>query len=454
MIELNDIHKIHFVGIGGVSMSGIAEILNNNGYQISGSDRSPSILTEKLQSLGINVTIGHDANVIADDIDLVVYTSAISEENPELVAAKKNNIPLVTRAEMLGTIMTDYDDSIAVAGTHGKTTTTSMIASIIADSELDPTILVGGYVKQIDGFVRHGKGDVILTESCEYKENFLEFYPNVSVILNIDEDHLDYYTGIDHILKTFISYAGNTSEDGVLILNADDFNCKKLINHAKAKILTFGINQNADIKATNIVYDDDGFPSFTLEINDEDIIRIALKVPGEFNILNALAAISTAHYIGLPIEVIAKSIESFTGAGRRFEFIKATDKFKVYDDYAHHPTAIKATLKACQKLPHEKIICIYQPHTYSRTKELLMDFATSFADADRIILTDIYAAREDDPGDIHSRDLVELINDEGVSAIYLKDFQDIIDYVNDIVGENDIVLTMGAGTITNLSKMF
>ncbi|WP_069650641.1 UDP-N-acetylmuramate--L-alanine ligase [Caloranaerobacter ferrireducens] len=452
-----DIHKhnfkhVHFIGIGGISMSGLAEILLNAGYTVSGSDMKNSEIIERLKEKGAIIYIGHDKNNI-NGADLIVYTSAISKDNPEYIEAIERNIAIVDRATFLGQLMRIYKSSIAVSGTHGKTTTTAMISVILEHSNLDPTILLGGVLDTIGGNVKIGKEDIFLTEACEYRGNFLKFNPNIGIILNIEEDHLDYFKNIDHIVETFADFAALLPKDGFLVINNDDINTSKIINKANCNIVTFGIKNKSNYKADDISFTTYGFPKFKLIINNSEEYNVTLKVMGIHNVYNALASIATAHNLNIPINTIIEAIESYTGTHRRFETKGIINGIRIIDDYAHHPTEIKATLNAAKKLRHNKIWCVFQPHTYTRTKALLNEFSEAFHDADNVIVTDIYAAREKDTGLVHSKDLVDLLISKGMKSLYINNFKDIVDYLSKQTSEGDIILTVGAGDIYKVGEM-
>jgi len=452
LLDNENIKSIHFIGIGGIGMSAIAEILLDKGYHITGSDIKASNITEKLQSRGAEIYIGHDmANVI--NADLIVHTSAVKEDNPEIVKGRELNIPILDRAEILGTLMKKYKNSIAISGAHGKTTTTSMISLIFENANVKPTILVGGELREIDGNVKVGKTDYFITEACEYQENFLKFNPSIGIILNIDEDHLDFFKSLDHIISSFNKFASLIPKDGYLIVNNDDFNVRKLSNNLNCNIVTYGLNLEAMYQGKNITFDEDGTPSFDVFYKNSLLDRFTLGIPGYHNIYNSLASIATAHILKVPLQVIKETLLSFKGTKRRFDILGEFKGIKVIDDYAHHPTEIKATLNAARKHPHNKIWCVFQPHTYTRTKALLMDFSTSFNDADKIIITDIYAAREKNTGEIHSIDLAKEIEKEGKDVIYIKDFIDIVGYIRENATNGDIILTMGAGNIYEVGEM-
>ncbi|EOD00338.1 UDP-N-acetylmuramate--alanine ligase [Caldisalinibacter kiritimatiensis] len=433
-------------------MSALAEILLSNGYKVSGSDMKYSPIIEKLRQKGAKIYIGHSEENIKD-IDLIVYTSAISNDNPELVKAKQLNIPTIDRATFLGQLMKNYENSIAVAGTHGKTTTTGMLSIILDNSEISPTILLGGKLDQIGGNVKLGDNECLLTEACEYKGNFLKFYPTTGIILNIEEDHLDYFKDINHIVDTFKDFASLIPSNGALIINNDDEHASQVIKKANCNVITFGINNNSDITATNIKFNNAGFPTFDVKIKDKLIENVTLGVMGIHNIYNSLAAIACTYNIGISTETIISSLKSYTGTHRRFETKGKVNNITIIDDYAHHPTEIKTTLDTAKKIKANNVWCIFQPHTYTRTKALLNEFSHAFNDADKVIVTDIYAAREKDTGIIHSKDLVNKIKSQDVDVVYMKDFEDIAKYIFKNADDGDIVITMGAGDIFKVGEM-
>ena len=444
-----DNHKysnIHFIGIGGISMSALAEILISEGYNISGSDSKDSLIIERLRKLGAKIYIGHDDKNL-QDIDLVIYTDAISKDNVEYVKATSLNIPVIDRATFLGALMKNYDNSIAVSGTHGKTTTTSMLSTILNHSKINPTILLGGELDEIGGNVKLGSKELILTEACEYKGNILKYFPTMAIILNIDEDHLDYFKSIEHIQDTFVQYAKNLDENGCLVINSDDDGAEMVIENTKAKVYTFGIHSDCDYKAEDISFSKEGYPTYNLKIKSGKTYIVNLSVMGIHNVYNSLASIAAAHIYGVAIEDILERITLYTGVHRRLELKGYYNGAKIIDDYAHHPTEIKATLNSLRNSTNGNIYCVFQPHTYTRTKLLLNSFAESFGAADKIIITDIYAAREKDNGLIHSKDLVNAIFDRGFDAIYLGSFGEVESYLVNNVKEDDVILTMGAGNV-------
>ncbi|NLK44573.1 MAG: UDP-N-acetylmuramate--L-alanine ligase, partial [Tissierellia bacterium] len=416
------------------------------GYNISGSDSKDSLIIERLRKLGAKIYIGHDDKNL-QDIDLVIYTDAISKDNVEYVKATSLNIPVIDRATFLGALMKNYDNSIAVSGTHGKTTTTSMLSTILNHSKINPTILLGGELDEIGGNVKLGSKELILTEACEYKGNILKYFPTMAIILNIDEDHLDYFKSIEHIQDTFVQYAKNLDENGCLVINSDDDGAEMVIENTKAKVYTFGIHSDCDYKAEDISFSKEGYPTYNLKIKSGKTYIVNLSVMGIHNVYNSLASIAAAHIYGVAIEDILERITLYTGVHRRLELKGYYNGAKIIDDYAHHPTEIKATLNALRNSTNGNIYCVFQPHTYTRTKLLLNSFAESFGAADKIIITDIYAAREKDNGLIHSKDLVNAIFDRGFDAIYLGSFGEVESYLVNNVKEDDVILTMGAGNV-------
>jgi len=444
--------KVHFIGIGGISMSGLAETLLHYGYHVSGSDAHSSPIIDKLKKKGAKISIGHhEQNVVG--ADLVVYTAAVKLDNPEIVNAKELNIPVVGRAEFLGQIMKQYKYGIAVSGTHGKTTTTSLISIIMNNADLDPTIMVGGEVDAIGGNTRPGKSPYFIVEACEYVESFLYLYPYVSVILNVDADHLDYYKDIEQIIRSFNRFAKLTADDGYVVVSADDDNAMKAVEGVKAKLITFGLMKDGDWTAKNITYDGRGCGQFDAYYKGDFFGRFKINIPGRHNVSNALCAIACARIFDIDIDVINKSLLEFYGTHRRFEKKGEFNGAEVIDDYAHHPTEIMATLAAAKNYPHEKLWCVFQPHTYSRTIKLLKGFSGAFKDADKLILADIYAAREKDNGQISSKMLEGLIREQGVDAMYLPSFEKIAAYLKQNVSPGDLVITMGAGDVYKIGEM-
>ncbi len=453
--ELNKYKHIHLIGIGGISMSAIAETLKNWNFKVTGSDLSQSIITDNLNNHGIKTTIGHDLES-AKNADLIIYSAAINEQDPEMVIAKENNIPLIGRGEFVGYLTKLYKEAICISGTHGKTTTTSMISVCFVEAEKDPSIEVGALLNAIGGNYRVGNSEYFILESCEYKGNFLKFFPNTEVILNIDNDHLDYYKTFDNIVKTFNEFAALLDENGLLVTNADDENCLNLKNYTKGKFITYGIqNQNANFVAKNINFDNNGFPTFEVYKENKLLGELSLSVAGNHNVLNALATVAVCDYYDISFATMQSALKKFTGAERRLEFkgkIK-NDTVSIFDDYAHHPTEIEATVNAILNKKFNESWVVFQPHTYSRTKNHLNEFAESVSKFDNIILLDIYAAREQNTYDISTQDLANKIESLGKKVLYMPDFDDVVSHLKSNVKENDIIITLGAGTVTKIGPM-
>jgi UDP-N-acetylmuramate--alanine ligase len=446
--------KIHFIGIGGISMSGLAEILIKNSYKVSGSDMQSSHIIDKLKEKGAEIYIGHNGDNIKDS-DLIVYTAAISPENPEYIKAKELNLPLMDRAEFLGHIMKGHKYNVAVSGTHGKTTTTSMICHIALTEDVDPTILVGGELDIIGGNVLTGDSDYFITEACEYKSSFLKFFPYIGTISNIDADHLDYFKDIDHIKDTFRKFIELIPSEGYLIANVEDKNVEDILNNHKyaCNILTYGLTKGM-LQAKNISYNELSCASFDVHREGNMLFEVSLNVPGEHNVLNSLASIGAALSLNFSKNSIIEGLFNFKGTHRRFEVKGTKDGVTVIDDYAHHPTAIKVTLDAIKNYPHNKVYCIFQPHTYSRTSSLFEDFSNSFYGIDCLILADIYAAREKDTGEISSTMLGDRIREKNLNCINLHSFDEIVLYLKSNLKEGDLLITMGAGDVYKIGEMY
>ncbi len=452
--HLSDIKKgahIHFIGIGGISMSGLAQIALKDGYTVSGSDRQKSSITDKLEALGATVYEGHNAQNINGAV-LCVHTAAVKADNPEMAEAIAKGIRLIDRAEFLGAIMENYSCAIGVSGTHGKTTTTSMLAHALINAQVDPTISVGGELDIIDGNIKTGDGDVFVTEACEYTNSFLKFYPTVALITNIEEDHLDFFSGIEEIRESFKEFAMLTKDKGSVVAWGEDENINIALAGLALDVKTYGMSDKCMYYPQNISCIA-GFPSFDVYRNGKEYIHINLSVPGEHNILNALATVAVCDVIGCDIKKAVEGVENFKGVKRRFEKKGTLNGAVVIDDYAHHPTEIKATLKAAKEFEHNNIVCIFQPHTYSRTRTLWNDFTEAFYDVDELIVTHIYAAREKFDGVTSPQKLALDIKKMGVNAKYIETFEEIAQYVKNNAKPNDIIFTMGAGTVTEIGPM-
>lgn len=444
---------IHFIGIGGISMSALAKICLNKGYVVSGSDFKDSDTVTNLGKQGMSVFVGHKKENITDDIDLVVYTAAISDDNEELQESYSKNINTLSRAQFLGQIMKEYENSIAVSGTHGKTSTTSMLSVIFEYSDLDPTILVGGNLKDIGGNVKIGNSENFITEACEYVDSFLNFNPKVSIVLNIEADHLDYFDGIDDVKDSFNKFGKLLPQNGYFIVNGDDADCIDVLHDVNSNIIKYGMSVENNMVISDVLFNEFGHGSFSLSLDNKDLGKFHLCVPGLHNIYNATGAICASLVSNIDIDTIRNNICKYKGVGRRFEYKGIYNEATIIDDYAHHPTEVKATLSAAKNMCEGNLWCIFQPHTYTRTSSLLDEFAASFNDASFVIITDIYAAREKNDGSVHSKDLVERIKEYNENVIYIKDFDDIADYIRDHVKKNDVVITTGAGSIYEVADM-
>lgn len=451
-INFKDPIHIYFIGIGGISMSGLAEILLSEGFRISGSDRAPSPLTRKLEELGAVVYYGQREENLTLDIDAAVYTSAIKPDNPEMTAAGRLHIPLLTRAQLLGQMMQNYKIPIAVSGTHGKTTTTSMISQILLENNSDPTLSIGGIYKPIGGNIRVGSSDLFVTEACEYTNSFLSFCPLISIILNIEEDHLDFFKDLEDIRRSFHAFARLLPADGTLIINGDITRCGELTDDLTCRIITYGSSPDFDYYPKDITYDTSGCPSFHLMRASGKEEVFSLKVPGEHNVYNALAAIALADLLGISDDVITQALLHNGGTDRRFEYKGKVNGFTIIDDYAHHPTEIRATLLAARNYPHRRTWCVFQPHTFTRTKAFLSDFADALILSDEVILADIYAAREKDTLGISSQTLQQEIEKSGHRCYYFPSFEEIENFILENCTKDDLLITMGAGDIVKVGE--
>ena len=443
---------IHFIGIGGISMSGLAEILLKENFTISGSDAKESDLTRHLTSLGAQVFYGQKAENIIPGIDLVVYTAAIHPDNPEFAAAKAAGIPMLTRAELLGQIMRNYNTPIAVSGTHGKTTTTSMLSHILMAADCDPTISVGGILPSIGGNIRVGDSEYFVTEACEYTNSFLHFFPKIGVILNIDEDHLDFFKDLADIRNSFHRFAKLLPKDGTLVINDNIPDLEEITADLDCRVIRYGNDSSLDYSATNILHDKKGEASFDLIKSGEFIDRISLSVNGDHNVSNALSAIAVADLLGVPFSKIKEGLKSFHGTDRRFEYKGEVNGFTIIDDYAHHPTEINATLTAAKEYPHKEVWAILQPQSSTRTKALFPEFVDALTYADHVILADIYAARETDTLGMSSEMIAEELKKKGCDAYYFPSFEEIESFCLDRCQKGDVLITMGAGNVVNIGE--
>lgn len=444
--------KLYFIGIGGISMSGLAELLLHKGFAVAGSDPNETPLTQRLSSLGATIHHSQITENITSDIDYIIMTAAIREDNPELVAAKANNIPILTRAELLGQIMKLYPVPIAVSGTHGKTTTTSMISEMLLNANCDPTLSIGGILPSIGGNFKIGNSDYFVTEACEYTNSFLSFYPTIEIILNIDADHLDFFKDIDDIRSSFKKFTRILPRTGTLIINGDIEGLSEITDGLDANLITFGLGENAKYRAVNVSFDNFARPTFDLLIDGVSSGTYSLGVTGIHNVLNSLSVIALGHELSVPDDIIKSSLLGFNGTDRRFQVKGTFNDVTVIDDYAHHPTEIEATLTSAHNYPHKTLWCVFQPHTYTRTKALLSEFAKTLSMADKIILADIYAARETDNLGISSQTLADEIKKYNPNVTYLTSFSEIVDFCKKNCSSGDVLITMGAGDVVKIGE--
>ena len=452
-INIKDYKHIYMVGIGGISMSGIAEILKHWNYEVSGSDIAKSSQVDWLEERGIKVNIGQVSENIHDDIDLVIYTAAVKKDNPELVKAKELGIPIIERGEFLGEITKLFKDTIGIAGTHGKTSTTSMVTCSFIEAGFDPSIQVGAVLKILDNAnYRVGNSDYFIIEACEYCESYLNFKQRSAIVLNIDNDHLDYFGNIDNIQKSFKKYVSHLPEDGFLVLNKDDDRCFDLRHSTKANVISVGTSDDADWTYKNVIFDDDGYPTFDVYNLGEFKGNISLKVTGLHNVFNSLCCVALCDAYGIDIQIVAKALINFDGASRRLEYKCMLNGAKVYDDYGHHPTEIMATVKGIKNKKYNQSWVVFEAHTYSRLKEHLHEFAEALINFDNIIIIDTYAAREINTFNIYEEDLIKELNILGKNAVHISDHDEVIKLLKENVQKNDIVLTLGAGNVTKIAE--
>lgn len=443
---------VYFMGIGGISMSGLAQILLSRGFTVSGSDIKESFLTRQLEKEGAHLYYDQQVSHIDDTVDLVVYTAAVHEDNPELADAFSRNLPTLTRAQLLGQLMRNYALPIAVSGTHGKTTTTSMIGDVLLASDTDPTLSIGGILPSIGGNIRIGHSPYFVTEACEYTNSFLSFFPKISIILNIEEDHMDFFKDLQDIQHSFHRFASLLPQDGALIINNDIENLSAITENLDCRVVRYGFSEDCHYYATEISYDQQGLPSFLLNRPGQAPIPVSLGVFGLHNVSNALAVLALSELLELPMENTLKALAGFSGTERRFQYKGKLGEITVIDDYAHHPTEIRATLTAAKALPHNRIWCIFQPHTYTRTKAFLTEFAQALSLADYVILADIYAAREKNTLGISSLDLKKEIEKTQTECFYFPTFDEIENFLLQNSINGDLLITMGAGDIVKVGE--
>jgi UDP-N-acetylmuramate--alanine ligase len=450
----SSIRKLHFVGIGGIGMSGIAEILSAEGFAVTGSDRAASENTDRLKSLGISVLIGHDASNLAPDVDALVYSSAVGSDNPEVAEAHRRKIPVIRRAEMLAEVMR-LKYGIGIAGTHGKTTTTSMVSLVLMEGGIDPTVIVGGRLRGLAGSnARLGKGEFIVVEADEFDRSFLSTTPTIAVLTTLETDHLDCYRDLDDIKSAFIQFAGKVPFYGFVVLCLDEPALQDIMPKIKKKIVTYGLNGQADLQAVDIVHRLN-LTRFTVLRDGKELGEIELQIPGDHNVQNALAATAVGLELHVPFSKVKTGIEKFTGVFRRWEVKAELDGITVIDDYAHHPTEIRATLAGAKAGWRRRTVCVFQPHLYSRTRDFYDEFGRAFFNADVLIVTDVYPAREEPIQGVTGELIANAAKEFGHKQVhYVPEKKDVPDYLMTITRPGDMVITMGAGDIWKFGEQF
>lgn len=458
----NNSIAVHFIGIGGISMSGIAELFLDKGFKVSGSDLHESAVTKRLESLGIKVYYSQVSENITPDIGLVVYTAAIHEDNPEFMRVKELGIPMLDRADCLGQIMSHYKNAVAVAGTHGKTTTTSMLSYVYLAADLDPTISVGGILSGIHGNMRLGKSENFIMEACEYANSFLSFTPTTAIVLNVEAEHLDFFGTLENERLSFTKFIDLLPENGLLVINNEIADLNALIQNKNIRVVQYGLRpvggKAPDYTAANITYNELGFARYELIVRGENKGLIELSVTGEHNVLNSLAVIaaslepSTIYKDGIALDRVKEGLKNYTGTERRFQYKGERDGYTIVDDYAHHPTEIRATLEAAKRVKHNRLIVAFQPHLYSRTKTFLHEFAEVLSMADIVVFAEIYAAREENPGDISSDNIREIMSKNGHEAYFFKTFDEVENFLIHTCKPGDLLITMGAGDIVKVGE--
>ncbi len=447
-MNIKDYKNVHFIGIGGISMSALAEILNHRGAYVAGSDFQTTDMTKHLESVGIKVYKGHSAENISDKTDLVVYNAAIGEENPERQEAERRGIRQMGRAALIGELMKEYKYSVSVAGTHGKTTTSSMVSEVFMAAGVDPTVSIGGILPSIHSNYRLGSEEYIVLETCEYRDSFLKFNPYCAVILNIDRDHTDYFKTMEQMYTSFNKFVNKLS--GFLVINSEIPKLETVLKGFGGKIITYG-GKDADWQAQNVSMEK-GLGRYDAYYKGEKYMSVSLSVPGLHNVSNSLSVIALCNEFGISKEAIAEGLKNFKGTGRRFERKGQFNGAEIADDYAHHPTEIKATLTAAREMGFDRIVAAFQPHTYTRTRDLFDEFVSALSLADKIYLLDIYAAREPDPGNIHSRDLAEKLIKAGKDAVYCESFEKCEETLKTDLKEGDLFITIGAGPVNKIGE--
>ena len=431
---------IHFIGIGGSGMFPMVQILHSEGFYITGSDNNETETTKIERKMGIPVTLGQAAENI-EGADLIVYTAAIMADNPELIAAKASGVPCLERSDMLGLLTRRYSKAVCVAGTHGKTTTSAMIAQTLLEGGFDPSAFIGGKVKALGGSGRAGKSDIFVVEACEFVDTFLKLSNDISVILNIDNDHLDYFGSIENSIKSFRKFASNST--GPVIVNGDDANTMKAVEGLDKEIITFGWSNENDYYAADVRFLGGAKSGYTLMHHGKPVCEIRLSIPGRHNILNSMACAAVCLYLGMNPEEMAEHIDKFPGAGRRFEILGEVNGVTIADDYAHHPTEIAATLKAAKEMDFHEVWAVFQPFTYSRTALLMDDFVTALSVADHVVMSEIMGSREKNTYNIYTKDLAEKIP----GSVWFNTFKEMADYTMSHAKPGDLVITLGCGDV-------
>ncbi len=443
--------RIHMIGIGGSSMSGLAQMLISKGYQVSGSDRTEGYLIGDVRAAGAKVYIGHRAEQV-HGADLVVFTGAAASDNPERVEAERLGIPAIERSVLLGQLMEGYEQAVGICGAHGKTSTTSMLSQMLVECGLDPSVHIGGKLDAIGGSTRIGSGSAFLAEACEFRRSFLEMKPTIAVVLNIDADHLDCYKDIDEIEATFGQFMSLVPEDGMVIGKGTDERVLRQMQKQKCRLLTFGMTDTCDVHPANLTEDDRGYASYDLIIRGESMARVTMAVPGNFNVENGLAALACAYVLGADIRKAAESLGRFIGAHRRFELTDVIDGAEIFHDYGHNPTEMRNAVSVARKRCKGSLYAVMQPHTFSRVRTLFNDYLTCTEQADVTVVMDICAAREKDPGDLNSGMLVEGMKAHGLNAVWTPSFDDTEAYLRAHLKPGDLAITMGCGDVNMLNE--
>ena len=456
-IDFNKPVCVHFLGIGGISMSGLAKLLLIKGFNVSGSDDNDSPLVEELKRMGAHINLGLKAENITDDIDVTVYTGSIHPDNPELKESRRRGIPELTRGQLMGELMKNFPHAVCISGTDGKTTTTALLSMMLLDADYDPTISVGGIIPKINSNFRTGNSSYFVVESCEYTNSFLDFFPTDAIVLNIREDHLDFFKDLDDIRKSFRRFAALVPSGGLVVVNGEIEDHGSLFKGLDASVKTYGLSEDGSISpasfdyvAANISYDSKGRGDYDLYEEGRLLGHVSLGLVGRHNVSNSLAAIAIARKYGVPFSSMLKTLKEFTGTKRRFEYKGSFKGAELYDDYAHNPDEIRATLTAAKNYAHKRLITVFQPHTYSRTKALLPQFVEALSMSDVIVMADIYAAREADDGSISSETVKDLLVKNGKEAYYFSSFKEIENFLSDFSSTGDLLITMGAGDVVNI----